>query len=397
MLGFKKNKKKIRADTSYKAYFMSDREDILPIGYTKVKNNEEVRLCANRIADLVSSMTIMLMQNGEKGDRRIKNELSRIIDIEPNETMIRKTFIHKIVVDMVLNGNAVAVPEYSYGKLLRQTILNADQLVFEEKERTYLIRCNTASFDQSEVLHFPFIPDDDKPFKGVGYVDQIKTTVENLVQANATKSSFLRSKWKPPLIISIQADEEFLQDPEKRKEILGSYRDDTEEGEPWIIPAGEIDVKSVQPLTLNDLAIQDGITLDKRSVAAAFGMPPFMVGVGEFNKTAYNNFISTTIMPIAMVIQQEYTRKISPRDDWYFKLNPRSLMQYDIQELTNHVTNMVTTGMLNRNEGRSEFDYAPVDAPGMDDYAVLENYIPIDKIEDQKKLVQKGGVLNEDQ
>ena len=60
----------------------------------------------------------------------------------------------------------------------------------------------------------------------------------------------MRSKWKPSLIISIQADTEELQDKELRKKILGSYTDTTEAGEPWLIPAGEIDIKTVQPLTL---------------------------------------------------------------------------------------------------------------------------------------------------
>ena len=30
-----------------------------------------------------------------------------------------------------------------------------------------------------------------------------------------------------------------------------------------------------------------------------------------------------------------------------------------------------------------KFDYSPVDAEGMDDYSVLENYIPVDKIGEQ--------------
>lgn len=393
---FNRSKRRTRADTNYKAYWLSDREDLVPIGYTRISENEEVRQCANKIADLVSSMTIMLMQNGEKGDVRIKNDLSRAIDIEPSNIMIRKTFIHRIVVDMLLTGNAVVVPEYRQRQLINQTILKANYLSFIEDGEGYKIRSNDVEFDHDEVFHFPLIPDDDYPFKGVGYTQQIKNTVENLVQAQYTKTSFLRSKWKPPLIISVNADESFLQDPEKRRKLLGSYRDDTEQGEPWIIPAGEIDVKTVQPLTLNDLAIQDSITLDKRSIAAAFDMPAFMVGVGDFNKAAYNNFISTRIMSIAMIIQQEYTRKLIHRDDQYFKLNPRSLMQYDLPELTTHVKEMTTGGMLTRNEGRAQFDYSPADAEGMDGFAILENYIPIDKIEDQKKLTQGGGAEDEE-
>ena len=53
------------------------------------------------------------------------------------------------------------------------------------------------------------------------------------------------------------------------------------------------------------------------------------------------------------------------------------------------VTEMVKDGMLNRNEGRAEFDYSPVDDEAMNEYNVLENYIPVGKVGEQKKL--KGG------
>ena len=232
-------------------------------------------------------------------------------------------------------------------------------------------------------------PDDDKPFMGQGFTQMVKNTVQNLLQANATKTGFLKSKWKPSLIISTMADAEELQNPEKRSKILDSYTKTTEIGEPWVIPADEIHVEKIQPLTLNDLAIQDSITLDIKSIACAFGIPSFLVGVGEFNKEEYNNFISTTIMSIATIIQQELTKKTLYSPNMYYKFNPKSLMQYNLKEKVDFVKEMVGGGMFSRNEGRCEFDYSPVDNGGMNEYNVLENYIPVDKLGEQKKL--KGG------
>ncbi len=383
-------KKKARADPVTIWLNASDTRDILcPTGYTPLSKNEEIRRCTHKIADLVSNMTIMLMQNSTNGDIRIKNNLSKKVDISPNFDMIRKNFIYKIVTDMILTGNAVVLPKIKDGLIDNLQILNINKITFESDGEGYMIRYGSNIFYPDELLHFVLIPDDDYPYKGQGYSLSIKETVLNLLQANATKTGFLKSKWKPSMIMSINADVEELQDPEKRNKILGSYTKTTEVGEPWIIPAGEIDIKTIQPLTLQDLAIQDSITLDTKKIASAFGVPSFMVGIGEFKKDEYNNYISTVIMSFAQLIQQELSKKLLYDPTLYFKFSPRSLMQYDLGEKTNYVKEMVSGGMLNRNEGRNEFDYSPVDNEGMSEYIVLENYIPVAKVGEQEKL--KGG------
>lgn len=400
-----RSRKKIRAENgaiqireqpkSTLAYFLSGGDDILPEGYKPLSKNEEIVKCANIIADMVSSMTIMLMQNGENGDIRIKNELSRKIDINPCSYMNRKNFIYKIVKDMILDGNSIVWPDMD-GMYIRNLIpLKRKACAFQETESGYYILYQGKRIEPEEVLHFVLVPDEDEPFRGIGYKAAIIDTVKTLVQANATKKGFLKSKWKPSLIVSINTDVEDMMDKDAREKIIDSYVGTTEAGEPWVIPAGEMDVKSVQPLSLNDLAVQESIELDKKAIAAAFGVPKFMVGVGDFNKEEYNNFVSTKIMFIATIVQQQLSEKLLISPNLYFKCNPKTLMQYDLNEHFNLVKGMVSGGMLNRNEGRCEFDYSPVDNPGMNDYIVLENFIPVEKVGEQKKLKEKEGKEND--
>lgn len=363
---------------------------LLPAGYMPVTKNEEIKKCIHKIADLVSSMTIMLMENSQDGDVRLKNELSKKIDVYPNEFMIRKHFIYKIVADMITHGNSVVYPTIKNGLLDNLNIWDINQVHFNGDFESYKIQHKLQYFEPNELLHFVLIPDDLFPFKGQGFIPIVKDAIANIVQANTTKTGFLQSKWRPSLIIKIESDAEGMQIKEERKAILNSYVGDTENGEPWIVPASEIDVKEVRPLSLQDLAIQDSLTLDKKAVASAFGVPSFMIGVGDFKKEEYNNFISSVIMPIAKAIEQELTKKLVYSPTWYFRFNAKSLMQYELGELTTHVKEMVSSGLINRNEGRNAFDYSPVD--GLNEYVVLENFIPVSQVGNQNKL--KGGEKN---
>jgi HK97 family phage portal protein len=360
---------------------------LLPSGYMPITKNEEIRKCIHKIADLVSSMTIMLMENSEDGDIRLKNELAKKLDVYPNKYMVRKHFIYKVVSDMLTHGNSVVSPEIQDGLIENLNIWDINNVTFNGNFEGYSIQYKLQNFDPDEVLHFVLIPDESIPFKGQGFIPIVKDTIANIVQANTTKTGFLQSKWRPSLIIKVESDAEGMQIQEERKAILNSYVGDTENGEPWIVPASEIDVKEVRPLSLQDLAIQESLTLDKKAVASAFGVPAFMVGVGAFNKDEYNNFISSVIMPIAKAIEQELTKKLVFSPKLYFRFNSKSLMQYDLGELTTHVKEMVSSGLINRNEGRNAFDYSPVD--GLNEYIVLENFIPVADVGKQKKL--KGG------
>jgi len=174
-----------------------------------------------------------------------------------------------------------------------------------------------------------------------------------------------------------------------RAELSAQYLSTTENGKPWVIPADGLEVSTIKPLTINDLCIKDSITLDKRTAAAIFGVPPFLVGEGVYNKDEYNNFISTIVLPIARGIEQELTRKLLLSPDWYFRFNPRSLYSYSITDIAEVACNMADRAIIDRNEARDWLGWTPRE--GLSELAILENFIPYSKIGDQNKLKESGG------
>ncbi len=355
-------------------------------GYMPLSQCPEVRMCVNVYAELISSMTLHLMQNTAAGDVRVRNELAKKLDISPHPLMTRKTWMYNIVWTMMLagEGNQVTYPVYTPdGFLDRLEPLKPSRVAFQETTDGYIIRYGDKSFRPDEVLHFVINPDPERPWIGTGFKAVLRDVVKGLRQAGVTKQKLMESP-APSIIIKVDGLTEEFASAEGRKKLRATYLDSSENGEPWFIPAEAFDVTTVKPLTLNDLAIKSNMEIDKRTVAGIFGIPPFLVGVGEFNTDEYNNFVSSCIMPKAQAIQQELTRKLLISPDWYWRFNPRSLYSYALSDVIAAGQAMVERAAMTRNEWRDWVGMGPRE--DMEDVIVLENYLPVDRLGDQKKL-----------
>lgn len=359
--------------------------------YVRLSDNPEVRMAVGRIADLISTMTIHLMANTDAGDIRLKNALSRKLDIEPNRWMTRKTLMSAIIWTLLLDGggNAVVLPRTSNGMLEDLIPIPPGRVSFAADGCGYKILIDGIPADPAEVLHFVSNPDTSRPWMGTGFRVSLQSVVKNLKQASATKNAFLSSEWKPSVIVRVDGESEQLTTAAGRKELLDRYFKSSRDGEPWMIPAELFEVTQVKPLSLNDLALSDSVKLDKQTVAAILGVPPYVVGIGTYNQQEWNHFISTTIMPLVRGIEQEMTRKLLLSPDWYISMNPWALYAYDLKDLEQIGADLYVRGIMTGNEVREWVRLGPKE--GLDDLVILENYIPRGMIGDQKKLEQNGG------
>ena len=245
--------------------------------------------------------------------------------------------------------------------------------------------------DEARILHFVLNPDPMYPWWGRGLTCSIAEVANNIKQARATEKGFMESKWKPSVIVKVDAMIDEFSSPEGRQKLLESYVKSNDVGEPWLIPADQFQVDQIRPLSLADLAINDTVEIDKKTIAAMLGVPTFVLGVGDYNAEEWNNFINNTIRPIAKEIEQELTKKLILSPKWYLRFNIWSLMNWDIKTVASVFGQLRKQGVVTGNEVRDRVGMSPMD--GLDELVMLENYIPVDKLGDQKKLIQEDDEL----
>ena len=372
------------------AFFVGDGDICCP-GYTSLDHNPEIMTGVRRIAEIIGSLTIHLMSNTPSGDIRIINELSRKIDIDPMPTMTRSWWMQTIVMNLLLygRGNSVVMPHTYNGILQSLEPIAASRVQFEPiGYRDYRVLIDGKAKDPENLLHFAYNPDPVYLWKGRGLHISLAELANNLKQAQTTTNAYLSSEWKPSIIVKVDALTDEFASPEGRQKLIDSYVKPSTPGEPWLIPAEQFSVEQVKPLTLADLAINDSVEIDKRTVAAVLGVPPFLLGVGEYSKQAWNGFVQNTVRPLVIMLQQEMTKKLILSPNWYLRFNVLSLMDWDLNTLYTVFGGLADRGILTGNEVRDRLGMTPLD--GLDELTVLENYIPVDQVGNQKKLITEG-------
>lgn len=164
--------KKRSASTEY-TILKTTLDQIVPDGYIRLADNPEVKMGVDKIADLVSNMTIHLMENTDKGDKRVHNELSKKIDINPYRFMTRKAWVYRIVQDLLLYGDGNAINHISMdtrtGLIKDLTPLPMGSVSYESVKDGYLIHCGDKDYNPDEVIHFVINPHPNYPYRGTGY------------------------------------------------------------------------------------------------------------------------------------------------------------------------------------------------------------------------------------
>lgn len=371
------------------AYWLSSGPNCPPPGYTRLIDCPEIQGAIDMYASVIGAATIYLMENRKDGDHRLHNRLASKIDVDPYHLTTRQGFVAWIISTMMGDGdgNAFVFPRLDLdGHIMDLEPMPGAVMQPTEDRRDYTVLWRGKTYRSSWLLHFQLFPDPSVPWRGRGYRVTGQQLADTLAGANALQTNLTNPDYKPPMVVYANVESDVFSD-EKRAEFRRKYLEDNDRGLPWILPRDVIEVDQLKPLSLADLAIKDTSELNRTAVATMFNMPPFLLGVGSFNRDQYNAWIKTSILPKCQVITQTLTRGLLDRDDWYFVMPEKRLYAYTPMEMVTMLLAMSDRGYVNGDEVR---DAAMMDPRGLTELKVLENYIPADMSGLQTKLIQGG-------
>lgn len=359
----------------------------LPAGYHRLLDSPEISACINRIAAIISSATIYLMENTNKGDVRVHDDLARFVDIEPWPNMAtRQSWMNWIVTTLLGEGDGEAfVLPRTTGEKFTALEPMPGAVSIDNPAGGYFVQWRGYTYAPDEVLHFRLYADPDRPWKGRGVRVQANRLAASLNTTSQLKDMLNSPDYKPPLIVAVNSDNAFSDEAE-RENFRESYLSDSKDGKPWILPADLVKIEQLKPMSLTDLAIKDTVEIDKKTATAIFGVPGFTLGIGNFSEAEHNHCVRTVYIPICQGIEQEMTLKLLASPKRYFKISRRRLYAYDLKDLINMDLAMADRGYLNGDEVRADMDLDPV---GLTERTRLENFIPTDMAGNQKKLIQE--------
>lgn len=376
---------------TYLAYWLSA-DGSCPPGYHRLLDCPEISGLIDRMTAIISSCTIYLMENTDGGDKRIRDRLARKIDVNPWRLGTRQAWMAWIVSTMLGegDGNAYVLPHYLEDTGLLsdlEPMPGAQAVAIGPEARDYRVSWKGRTYARDTVLHFPLFPDPDFPWRGRGYRATAQQLADTLGGLTDLEKNLSAPDWKPPMVVYADVDSDLFSD-EKRAEFRKKYLEDAERGQPWIVPSDVVKVEKFAPLSLTDLAIKDTSELNRTAVATLFGAPPFLLGVGSFNREQYNTWIKATIIPICKGICQVLTAGLLENEKRFFAMPEKRLYAYTPTELVTLGLAMSDRGFANGDEIR---DMMMMDPAGLTEYRALENYIPYDMAALQQKLMQGGG------
>ncbi len=331
-----------------------------------------------RAVDLISNAVAMLPITLFADGRRVDNDLSYLINHEPNYITTHFQLFKLVTIDMLQNGNAFLLVRRNSRDLVEELryVKPADVTILynEEINRKRFVLKDGREVDDGDMLHFMNFTLDGivghsvlwaaKHALGIAYASE--NTASNYFEKGGAVTGVLASK---AMLNNKQKEEIRTQ----WKEVMAN-----EDGGIAILGAD----MTFTPITMSasDAQLLETRHFNVEEIARFYGISPTLLG--DLTKSSYATFEATSLdfltnalQPRLTNIEQELNRKLLLRREkqvqgMHFAFDTTDLLRCTKTELAQYWQALIQNGIVTVNEVRRKLDFEPV-AGGDENYIQL--------------------------
>ena len=319
----------------------------------------------NLISQSCAMLPIKLYVKSGDGKKEIDNDLSWLINNEPNQIQSRYTFFKQIMQDVLLYGNGYAlivrdgttVKEIRYIKPMYVTI------VYNEVDYSIKYDIKGYGVKQSyEVLHF--FNESDDGIQGKSILKSAGDTLELAADSNRTARKFFKNGMGISGILKFKN----LLNDKQRNEIRTAWSTSMSTGDGGVAILGnDADFQSVS-LDPKNSQLLESRQFNVAEIARFFDLNPCMLGTdSNYNQieAAMIGFLQECLQPKLTMIEQELSKKLllerERKSGFYFAYDTQDILRATKKDLAEYMTKLVNNGLATPNELREKLDLQPIE------------------------------------
>ena len=346
-----------------------------------------VRAIVTGIAGRIASMPIHIYQssdsNGKESMEKVPNHPVANLLRKPNELQSSYDYWQDAISSYLRHGCHIAVKgQGSTGPIRQLFPIKPSATEIKEDGRFIYDVTNEYPFKK---IHYVRGPSSDY-FKPESIIKNIQKAIALEIAAEEAAQQLFQNGAIPLLIFSMTAG---FQTPEDQKKFIEDFQDKFSGDKKFramMLPKN-VDVKNPVSIDFEKLQLLDLRKLQTIKIAAAYGIPPHLVGI--LDNAHYNNIeqqeldlINTVILPIVQNFERAMERDLLTDKDRNsgikIRFNVNANIRGDLKTQMEAIALGIANNLMTPNEGREELNRNPISSDdGGDQYYFSANLLPV--------------------
>lgn len=350
-----------------------------------------------RAVDLISGAVAMLPITLFANGRRVEDDLSYLINYEPNFISTHFQLFKTIVIDMLQKGNAFLwIRRDTRGVVEELRYLKPEEVKILYNETTnrkrFRIKYVSEDIDNEDMIHLMNYTEDG--VKGISVLHNARRSLGISWASEQTAENYFE---KGGAVTGVLSSKNVL-NPKQKEEVR------TQWNEVMAVDGGGIAVlgadMTFQPITLSasDAQLLETRHFNVEEIARFYGISPTLLG--DLTKSSYATFEATSLdfltnclQPRLTNIEQEFNLKLlsrveKQRQGKHFAFETEDLLRCTKTEMAQYYSDLINNGVMSVNEVRRKLDFEPVD--GGDEHYIQLNMTTLTGVQNNTENEQEN-------